>query len=72
MTNKLWYEKIDKEDLYIRKTIQDLAQFDDIKRQDEDYRRWETITKERLQALAENKPLPIRPMSIELSKCLKD
>lgn len=48
------------------------AQFDDMKRQDEDYRRWEAITKERQQALAENKPLPIRPMSIELSKCLKD
>nr|WP_261792625.1 hypothetical protein [Rickettsia japonica] len=43
-----------------------------MKRQDEDYRYWEAITKERQQAIAENKPLPIRPMSIELSKCLKD
>ncbi len=28
--------------------------------------------KERQQVIAENKPLPIRSMSIELSKCLKD
>lgn len=49
-----------------------LAQFDLMKRQDEDYRCWEAITKERQQAIAENKPLPIRPMSIELSKCLQD
>lgn len=49
-----------------------LAQFDLMKRQDEDYRCWEAITQERQQAIAENKPLPIRPMSIELSKCLKE
>jgi len=49
-----------------------LSQFDLMKRHNEGYRRWEAITKERQQAIAGNKPLPIRPMSIELSKCLRD
>lgn len=34
-------------------------------------RRWEAICGERLEAIKNNKPLPIKPMSIELSLCYK-
>lgn len=45
-------------------------QFDSVKRVNEEYKkRWETIKKERIEALQNNQPLPIRPMSIELDPC---
>jgi hypothetical protein len=35
------------------------------------HRRWEAICRERLEAIQSNKPLPIKPMTIELSLCYK-
>lgn len=50
-----------------------LEQFNYPKRFDEEEpRRWEAICKERIEAIKNNKPLPIRPMSIELDPCYKE
>lgn len=38
----------------------------------EEPKRWEAIKKERIEALQNNQPLPIRPMSIELDPCYKN
>ncbi len=48
-------------------------QFDNVKRTNEECpKRWEAMKQERIEALQNNKPLPIRPMSITLDPCYKD
>lgn len=48
-------------------------QFDRIKRNNEEWpNRWLVITKERIQALQNNDPLPIKPMSMKIDSCYED
>ena len=47
-------------------------QFDDQMRLDEYWLRWETITRQRKEALENNDLLPIRPMGITLNLCYKN
>ena|GEM_PF-4037709 len=47
-------------------------QFDDQMRREEYWFRWETITRQRKEALANNDILPIRPMGITLNLCYKN
>lgn len=49
-----------------------LNQFDFNDRRVEEKRRWEAINRERLEAIQNNQPLPIRPMGIELDMCYKE
>lgn len=47
-------------------------QFDQMQKMNVEHpRRWQAIKRERIEALAKNEPLPIRPMSITLDPCYK-
>lgn len=49
-----------------------LKQFDYEGRRAEIQKRWEAICRERIEAIKNNQPLPIKPMSIELEMCYKN
>lgn len=48
-----------------------LEQFDNTVRWSEVDKRWEVITQQRIEAIARRKPMPVRPMGIELDMCYK-
>ncbi len=60
--------------IYIEEKLEKyFDQFDFIERgRNEFHKRWKVIKKQREEALANNQPLPIRPMGIELSLCYKE